>query len=84
MVALPNGHRLAEKAVIYWPELKGERFLISHNDPGPDIRNILLRHLAARQIILRSQHQEVTGDVMSCQGLPPQLRITPITMPIGA
>jgi len=47
MVALPNGHRLAEKSVIYWPELKGERFLISHNDPGPDIRNILLRHLAA-------------------------------------
>ena len=47
VVALPESHRLAEKPVVYWPELKGERFLISHHDPGPDIRNILLRHLAA-------------------------------------
>jgi DNA-binding transcriptional LysR family regulator len=54
MVALPQGHRLADKPVVYWPELKGERFLISHHDPGPDIRNILLRHLAAP-----SDHPEI-------------------------
>ena len=47
MVALPIGHPLADKSIIYWPELKGERFLISHGDPGPDILNILLRYLAA-------------------------------------
>lgn len=36
MVALPNSHSLADKPVIHWPELKSERFLISHNDPGPE------------------------------------------------
>lgn len=47
VVALPGGHPLAEKSVIYWPELKGERFLITHHDPGPELRTILLRNLAA-------------------------------------
>ena len=27
VAALPENHRLAEKSIIYWPELKGERFL---------------------------------------------------------
>ena len=47
VVALPEGHPLTERPVVYWPELKRERFLISHHDPGPDIRIVLLRHLAA-------------------------------------
>jgi DNA-binding transcriptional LysR family regulator len=47
VVALPKGHPLADRSVIYWPELRRERFLISHHDPGPDIRIVLLRYLAA-------------------------------------
>ncbi len=47
VVALPMDHPLAAKSIIYWPELKHESFLITHHDPGPDIRVILLRHLAA-------------------------------------
>lgn len=47
MVALPENHSLAENPVVYWSDLKGERFLISHQDPGPDIRNILIAKLAA-------------------------------------
>lgn len=47
VVALPADHRLAGQPLIYWPELKGERFLISHHDPGLDLRNILLHNLAA-------------------------------------
>lgn len=47
MVALPEDHPLAEKPFVYWSDLKGERFLISHQDPGPDIRNILIAKLAA-------------------------------------
>ncbi|KHJ53883.1 LysR family transcriptional regulator [Aureimonas altamirensis] len=47
VVALPEGHRLAEKPVVFWPDLKGERFLVGHHDPGPDIHNILLANLAA-------------------------------------
>jgi DNA-binding transcriptional LysR family regulator len=61
-VALPEDHPLAEKSNIYWSELKGERFLISHDDPGPDIRNVLLRHLAGPsdhpEIVMRQLSRE--------------------------
>ena len=74
MVALPNGHPLAEKSVIYWPELKGERFIISHNDPGPDIRNVLLRHLAAPSdhpeiVTLHLSRENILSEVGSGEGI---------------
>ncbi|WEX08527.1 LysR family transcriptional regulator [Chelativorans sp. AA-79] len=74
VVALPKGHPLTEKPIIYWPELKGERFLISHHDPGPDIRHILLRHLAAPsdhpQIITRRLSREsILSEVADGQGI---------------
>ena len=47
MVALPEDHSLAQDPFVYWSDLKGEKFLISHQDPGPDIRNILIAKLAA-------------------------------------
>nr|WP_313533810.1 LysR family transcriptional regulator [Brucella anthropi] len=64
LVALPENHPLAEMPVIYWPELKGERFLISYHDPGPDIRNILLRHLAAP-----SDHPEIVTRRLSLESI---------------
>lgn len=74
VVALPQGHRLAEKSVVYWPELKGERFLISHHDPGPDIRNILLRHLAAPSdhpeiVTLHLNRDNILSEVGSGEGI---------------
>jgi DNA-binding transcriptional LysR family regulator len=74
VVALPSGHPLAEKPVIYWPELRGERFLISHNDPGPDIRNILLRHLAAPSdhpeiVTLHLSRENILSEVGSGEGI---------------
>ncbi|MBB4010485.1 LysR family transcriptional regulator [Allorhizobium taibaishanense] len=74
VIALPEDHALAEKATVYWSELKGERFLISHDDPGPDLRNILLRHLAAPsdhpEIIMRQLSREsILGEVASGQGI---------------
>jgi DNA-binding transcriptional LysR family regulator len=73
-VVLPDDHALAEKATIYWPELKGERFLISHDDPGPDIRNVILRYLAAPsdhpEIVTRQLGREgIFAEVASGQGI---------------
>ncbi|EXL02488.1 LysR family transcriptional regulator [Brucella anthropi] len=73
-VALPEDHALTEKATVYWSELKGERFLISNDDPGPDLRNILLRHLAAPsdhpQIITRQLSREsILAEVAGGQGV---------------
>ena len=47
LAALREDHPLAKYPFVYWPDLKGERILISHQDPGPDIRNILISKLAA-------------------------------------
>lgn len=47
IVALPAQHRLAGNDVIYWTDLKGESFLLSRRDPGPDLRNVIVRKLSA-------------------------------------
>lgn len=64
VVALPEDHPLAERQVIYWPELKRERFIITHHDPGPDIRMVLFRHLAAP-----SDHPEIVTRRLSRESL---------------
>ncbi|PRD43093.1 LysR family transcriptional regulator [Phyllobacterium phragmitis] len=64
VVALPECHPLVDRPLIYWPELKSERFLISHHDPGPDIRHILLRHLAAP-----SDHPEILARHLSRESI---------------
>ncbi|RVT73043.1 LysR family transcriptional regulator [Agrobacterium sp. CNPSo 2736] len=74
VVALPENHPLAEQTVIYWAELRGERFLISHHDPGPDIRNMLLRHLAAPSdhpeiVTRRLSRESILSEVGSGQGI---------------
>ena len=47
VVALPTQHRLVGHAVVYWTDLKGESFLLSRRDPGPDLHNIIVRKLSA-------------------------------------
>jgi DNA-binding transcriptional LysR family regulator len=47
ITALPAGHRLTNNDVIYWTDLKGELFLLSRRDPGPDLRNIIVQKLSA-------------------------------------
>lgn len=74
VVALPKGHPLADRSVIYWPELKGERFLISHHDPGPDIGILLLRHLAAPSdhpdiVTCRLSRESLLSEVADGQGV---------------
>ena len=46
LVALPSGHKLAEREIIHWTDLRGERFLLPASDPGPEIRDMLLGRLA--------------------------------------
>jgi DNA-binding transcriptional LysR family regulator len=46
LVALPTSHHLAERDVVHWTDLRGERFLLPADDPGPEIRDILLGRLS--------------------------------------
>jgi len=47
MVALPAQHRLAAHEIVYWIELKNERFILSRCDPGPEIQDLLIAKLTA-------------------------------------
>lgn len=47
IVALPEDHPLAANEIIYWTDLKRERFLLSERDPGPEIQEILIAKLAS-------------------------------------
>lgn len=46
LAALPASHPLAERDVVHWTDLRGERFLLPVADPGPEIRDMLLGRLA--------------------------------------
>jgi len=47
IVALPEDHPLAANDIIYWTDLKRERFLLSERDPGPEIQDILIAKLSS-------------------------------------
>lgn len=46
MVALHEGHALAEKERIYWPDLKSERFILPRQDPGIDLADLVRARLS--------------------------------------
>lgn len=46
LVALPASHPLLERDVVHWTDLRGEVLLLPAADPGPEIRDIVLGHLA--------------------------------------
>lgn len=46
MVAVPQEHRLSAHSRIHWEDLKGERFLLTSREPGPEIHDILIAQLA--------------------------------------
>lgn len=45
-VALPERHELTRKVVIDWDSLRLEQFIVSREEPGPEIHDYLVRYLA--------------------------------------
>ncbi|WP_227287676.1 LysR family transcriptional regulator [Boseongicola sp. H5] len=45
-VVLPDGHALADRTTIQWDDLRKETFILSEGDPGPEIHDFLIKHLA--------------------------------------
>jgi DNA-binding transcriptional LysR family regulator len=45
-VVLPIKHRLSRARLIKWSDLQGQRFLVNEADPGPEIHDFLIRHMA--------------------------------------
>lgn len=46
LAALPASHPLAGRDVVHWTDLRGERFLLTVADPGPEMRDMLLGRLS--------------------------------------
>jgi DNA-binding transcriptional LysR family regulator len=47
VVALPASHPLATREALYWTDLKGQSFVVSRRDPGPDIADIVAAKLSS-------------------------------------
>lgn len=45
-VALPSDHELASMNEISWADLRDRHFIVSDTDPGPEIHDYLIKHLA--------------------------------------
>ena len=43
---VPQAHRLARCREIGWDDLRDERFIVSHANPGPEVHNYLVKHVA--------------------------------------
>ncbi|PZR82537.1 MAG: LysR family transcriptional regulator [Stutzerimonas stutzeri] len=46
LAALPASHPLADRDVVHWTDLRGERLLLTVADPGPAMRDMLLGRLS--------------------------------------
>ena len=45
-VALPEGHPLAARSKLDWPDLKTEHFIVSRGEPGPEVHDYIVRRCA--------------------------------------
>jgi DNA-binding transcriptional LysR family regulator len=45
-VVVPSKHPLTKARSIRWHDLHGQRFAVSESDPGPEIQDFLIKHLA--------------------------------------
>jgi DNA-binding transcriptional LysR family regulator len=43
---LPENHRLSSLEAIHWADLQDENFIVSREEPGPEIHDYLIRRLA--------------------------------------
>ncbi|PAP92022.1 LysR family transcriptional regulator [Mesorhizobium wenxiniae] len=69
MVALSESHPLSANETIYWTDLRGETFLLSKREPGPELRDILLTNLASPGIQPKVVSQDVSSEnIMSLVG----------------
>jgi DNA-binding transcriptional LysR family regulator len=68
MVAVPQEHPLAAHSRIHWQDLRGERFLLTSQDPAPEIHDILIGHVAAGDKPTILSHDVSRENVLSMVG----------------
>lgn len=46
-IALPVDHPLCDRDQLDWPDIRGERFIVSRFAPGPEVRDYVVRRVAS-------------------------------------
>ncbi|MGY4197295.1 LysR family transcriptional regulator [Bradyrhizobium sp. USDA 4520] len=46
LVVMPENHELAARSEVMWDDLRDRHFIVSENDPGPEIHDYIVKHLA--------------------------------------
>lgn len=62
MVALPQGHPMATAERIFWSDLRDETFILTTQDPGPDLADLLRARLAQPGRSIRVLMQDVSRE----------------------
>lgn len=69
LVALPAFHPLAEQESVRWTDLRDETFLLTVEDPGPEIRDMVVGRLATFGVQPRIRMRAVSREwIMSILG----------------
>lgn len=63
-VALPVDHSLAARDRLDWPELRGEHFIVSRFEPGPEVHDYIVRRLADYSTHPKVEHKPCNQDTL--------------------
>lgn len=64
LLALPEGHGLADRETIYWTDLRGETVLLSQWDQGREFEDILVSRLVSSEDRPRIERHDVSRDTL--------------------
>ncbi|WP_315835320.1 LysR family transcriptional regulator [Bradyrhizobium prioriisuperbiae] len=64
LVALPEGHSLANREAVYWTDLRSETVLVSHRDLGREFENMLMSKLGSPEDRPRIERHDVSRGII--------------------
>jgi DNA-binding transcriptional LysR family regulator len=64
LIAMPENHRLANREIIYWTDLRGETVLMSRYDPYWEFENLVNSKLLALEDRPTIEHHDVSRSIL--------------------
>jgi DNA-binding transcriptional LysR family regulator len=64
LVALPEGHSLADREAVYWTDLRRETLVLSHYDPGRELEDLVLSKLVSPEDRPRIERHDVSRGII--------------------
>lgn len=64
LIALPEGHSLADREVVYWTDLRNETVLLSHYDPGRELEDLLMSKLVCPEDRPKIERHDVSRGII--------------------